>query len=191
MNRSPGAATCPWTPRWAAAKLLVRLRFVTPAEVVRLSWVEWPFAGGVPERPKGAGCKPVGSAYGGSNPPSPISRSRPAAPPGRARAAPGSNPPSPTCCNENNDFTAQGHLLVSGRSTRKPFLFKPWPARQGSGRRSSPARQVPLIEQSAERHPANPHQGRSSSAVAREIRRESPGVVLLEQRDDDSPIGDG
>ncbi len=27
--------------------------------------------GGVPERPKGAGCKPVGSAYGGSNPPSP------------------------------------------------------------------------------------------------------------------------
>src|SRR5664280_1513626 len=28
--------------------------------------------GGVPERPKGAGCKPVGSAYGGSNPPSPI-----------------------------------------------------------------------------------------------------------------------
>src|SRR5262249_37618304 len=28
-------------------------------------------AGGVPERPKGTGCKPVGSAYGGSNPPAP------------------------------------------------------------------------------------------------------------------------
>ena len=35
--------------------------------------------GGVPERPKGAGCKPVGSAYGGSNPPAPTSRPRPAA----------------------------------------------------------------------------------------------------------------
>src|SRR5262249_15210937 len=30
--------------------------------------------GGVPERPKGTGCKPVGSAYGGSNPPAPIFR---------------------------------------------------------------------------------------------------------------------
>jgi hypothetical protein len=29
--------------------------------------------GGVPERPKGTGCKPVGSAYGGSNPPAPTS----------------------------------------------------------------------------------------------------------------------
>jgi hypothetical protein len=28
--------------------------------------------GGVPERPKGTGCKPVGSAFGGSNPPAPI-----------------------------------------------------------------------------------------------------------------------
>jgi hypothetical protein len=28
----------------------------------------------VPERPKGTGCKPVGSAYGGSNPPAPISQ---------------------------------------------------------------------------------------------------------------------
>ena len=28
--------------------------------------------GGVPERPKGTGCKPVGSAYGGSNPPAPM-----------------------------------------------------------------------------------------------------------------------
>ncbi len=28
-------------------------------------------SGGVPERPKGTGCKPVGSAYGGSNPPAP------------------------------------------------------------------------------------------------------------------------
>jgi geranylgeranyl reductase family protein len=28
----------------------------------------------VPERPKGTGCKPVGSAYGGSNPPAPILR---------------------------------------------------------------------------------------------------------------------
>src|SRR4051794_12803975 len=27
--------------------------------------------GGVPEWPKGTGCKPVGSAFGGSNPPSP------------------------------------------------------------------------------------------------------------------------
>ena len=26
----------------------------------------------MPERPKGTGCKPVGSAYGGSNPPAPI-----------------------------------------------------------------------------------------------------------------------
>src|SRR5204863_6110508 len=31
-----------------------------------------PLPGGVPERPKGTGCKPVGSAYGGSNPPAPI-----------------------------------------------------------------------------------------------------------------------
>src|SRR5579884_2709976 len=30
-----------------------------------------PARGGVPERPKGTGCKPVGSAYGGSNPPAP------------------------------------------------------------------------------------------------------------------------
>jgi hypothetical protein len=30
--------------------------------------------GGVPERPKGTGCKPVGSAYGGSNPPAPTVR---------------------------------------------------------------------------------------------------------------------
>src|SRR5215217_5363815 len=30
-----------------------------------------PRSGGVPERPKGTGCKPVGSAYGGSNPPAP------------------------------------------------------------------------------------------------------------------------
>jgi hypothetical protein len=30
-----------------------------------------PLPGGVPERPKGTGCKPVGSAYGGSNPPAP------------------------------------------------------------------------------------------------------------------------
>jgi hypothetical protein len=29
-------------------------------------------AGGVPERPKGTGCKPVGSAFAGSNPASPI-----------------------------------------------------------------------------------------------------------------------
>ncbi|MCW2976147.1 MAG: hypothetical protein JWM06_1428, partial [Actinomycetia bacterium] len=36
--------------------------------------------GGVPERPKGTGCKPVGSAYGGSNPPAPIAlRARPEA----------------------------------------------------------------------------------------------------------------
>jgi Isochorismatase family len=35
--------------------------------------LQWPSAqGGVPERPKGTGCKPVGSAYGGSNPPAPI-----------------------------------------------------------------------------------------------------------------------
>jgi hypothetical protein len=33
--------------------------------------------GGVPERPKGTGCKPVGSAYGGSNPPAPTSRDSP------------------------------------------------------------------------------------------------------------------
>ena len=32
--------------------------------------------GGVPERPKGTGCKPVGSAYGGSNPPAPTSSLR-------------------------------------------------------------------------------------------------------------------
>ena len=32
--------------------------------------------GGVPERPKGAVCKTAGSAYGGSNPPAPISRCR-------------------------------------------------------------------------------------------------------------------
>jgi hypothetical protein len=31
--------------------------------------------GGVPEWPKGTGCKPVGSAYGGSNPPAPIHHS--------------------------------------------------------------------------------------------------------------------
>jgi hypothetical protein len=33
------------------------------------------FPGGVPERPKGTGCKPVGSAYGGSNPPAPTKAS--------------------------------------------------------------------------------------------------------------------
>ena len=36
--------------------------------------------GGVPERPKGTGCKPVGSAYGGSNPPAPIIRQSSASP---------------------------------------------------------------------------------------------------------------
>ena len=37
--------------------------------------------GGVPERPKGTGCKPVGSAYGGSNPPAPThSLAQPARP---------------------------------------------------------------------------------------------------------------
>src|SRR3954468_6257441 len=37
--------------------------------------LQWRLArGGVPERPKGTGCKPVGSAYGGSNPPAPISQ---------------------------------------------------------------------------------------------------------------------
>ncbi len=30
--------------------------------------------GGVPERPKGAGCKPAGLAYGGSNPPAPTNK---------------------------------------------------------------------------------------------------------------------
>ena len=35
-----------------------------------------PLHGGVPERPKGTGCKPVGSAYGGSNP-APIIRTVP------------------------------------------------------------------------------------------------------------------
>src|SRR5262249_57501246 len=53
--------------------------------------------GGVPEWPKGTGCKPVGSAYGGSNPPAPIaSRPRlwrgslasPACPPLDFRASP-------------------------------------------------------------------------------------------------------
>src|SRR5262249_48664089 len=34
--------------------------------------LQWPTPGGVPEWPKGTGCKPVGSAYGGSNPPAPI-----------------------------------------------------------------------------------------------------------------------
>ena len=38
--------------------------------------------GGVPERPKGAGCKPVGSAYGGSNPPSPTQPPSPRIPHG-------------------------------------------------------------------------------------------------------------
>src|SRR5438105_2027593 len=33
-------------------------------------------SGGVPERPKGTGCKPVGSAYRGSNPLAPIRRSK-------------------------------------------------------------------------------------------------------------------
>src|SRR6266498_4524791 len=37
--------------------------------------LQWRSAqGGVPERPKGTGCKPVGSAYGGSNPPAPTLR---------------------------------------------------------------------------------------------------------------------
>src|SRR5205814_4834659 len=37
-----------------------------------------PLPGGVPERPKGTGCKPVGSAYGGSNPPAPTPDPSPA-----------------------------------------------------------------------------------------------------------------
>ena len=31
--------------------------------------LQWPALAGVPEWPKGAGCKPAGSAFGGSNPP--------------------------------------------------------------------------------------------------------------------------
>src|ERR671922_78290 len=43
--------------------------------------------GGVPERPKGTGCKPVGSAYGGSNPPAPIALACEPRPPQGGRAA--------------------------------------------------------------------------------------------------------
>jgi hypothetical protein len=39
------------------------------AETPRLQWRS---PGGVPERPKGTGCKPVGSAFRGSNPRAPI-----------------------------------------------------------------------------------------------------------------------
>src|SRR5262249_49082301 len=49
--------------RRGAASLFSRLRLESAS------------LGGVPERPKGTGCNPVGSAYGGSNPPAPISRS--------------------------------------------------------------------------------------------------------------------
>src|SRR6478752_8615292 len=48
--------------------------------------------GGVPERPKGTGCKPVGSAYGGSNPPAPIALQRG---PGAALLASRGKPVSP------------------------------------------------------------------------------------------------
>jgi hypothetical protein len=53
-------------------------------------------AGGVPERPKGTGCKPVGSAYAGSNPASPIARFsgvRGPAEPGAAQAFVKGRPP--------------------------------------------------------------------------------------------------
>src|SRR4029078_2981481 len=38
----------------------------------RSAGLQWTTPGGVPEWPEGTGCKPVGSAYGGSNPPAPI-----------------------------------------------------------------------------------------------------------------------
>src|ERR687888_1917347 len=43
-----------------------------PRRRTRKRRLQFRLPGGVPERPKGTGCKPVGSAYGGSNPPAPI-----------------------------------------------------------------------------------------------------------------------
>ena len=59
--------------------------------------------GSVPERPKGAGCKPAGSAYGGSNPPRPTRIVR---------------PPS----------TSTHNLPVAGspKSSRSHHLVNPW-----------------------------------------------------------------
>jgi hypothetical protein len=45
----------------------------------------------VPERPKGTGCKPVGSAYGGSNPPAPTTTSHAGE---RLRFSPAGPPPT-------------------------------------------------------------------------------------------------
>src|SRR6266487_4428038 len=49
----------------------LRPRRAQPAAATRL---QWGAPGGVPEWPKGTGCKPVGLAYGGSNPPAPTTR---------------------------------------------------------------------------------------------------------------------
>src|SRR5919198_2463745 len=53
----------------------------------RLHSLQFAGRGGVPEWPKGTGCKPVGSAFRGSNPLSPMMRLRPAV---RRRAEPAS-----------------------------------------------------------------------------------------------------
>ena len=42
-----------------------------PRRRTRKRRLQFRLPGGVPERPKGTGCNPVGSAYGGSNPPAP------------------------------------------------------------------------------------------------------------------------
>src|ERR1043165_7034000 len=89
---SPIECSRRWSKRrgaWGAASIdppsSASLRFSHEPGAPRLQWP--PFPGGVPEGPKGTGCKPVGSAYGGSNPPAPTSRPWPR----RLRAA---EPPS-------------------------------------------------------------------------------------------------
>src|SRR6185503_5194102 len=66
---SPSTATSdPYTLRSCS----VRIGASSIAENVSASLgLQCASPGGVPERPKGTGCKPVGSAYGGSNPPAP------------------------------------------------------------------------------------------------------------------------
>jgi hypothetical protein len=65
-----------WIPHYVAGRTSGLLKSRHPLLLYVSARGEWPSGvhGGVPERPKGAGCKPAGLAYGGSNPPAPTNR---------------------------------------------------------------------------------------------------------------------
>ena len=93
-----------------------------------------PLHGGVPERPKGTGCKPVGSAYGGSNPPAPIIiivimslvLARPPSCDGNtvSRGVPMAQPTSPTLRRPSAAVAVLGFTVVVSAVVRSVFALR-------------------------------------------------------------------